>query len=58
MLIGTAKPMPMLPSVPPLLMMAVFMPIDLAAQVEQRTAGVARVDGRVGLNHFVRAADP
>ena len=44
--------MPMLPGCRASLMIAVLMPIDLAAEVQQRTAGVARVDRRVGLQHL------
>ncbi len=50
-LIGIAKPMPMLP--PVRLKIAVLMPIDFAAQIDQRPAGVTRIDRRVGLNEII-----
>ena len=52
MLMGIANPMPCAP--PP--RMAVLIADDLAAQVEQRAARVARVDRRVGLQEIVVAA--
>ena len=51
---GMAKPMPIEPPVGE--MIAVLMPIDLAVHVEQRAAGVAAVDGGVGLDEVVVGA--
>ena len=50
-LIGMAKPMPMLP--PLRLKIAVLMPTTSPLRVEQRAAGVARIDGGVGLDEVV-----
>ena len=51
MLIGIAKPMPMLPCWPLVGVDGRVDADDLAAEVQQRPAGVAGVDGRVGLDH-------
>ena len=48
---GMAKPMPIEPPVGE--MIAVLMPIDLAIHVEQRAAGIAAIDGGVGLDEVV-----
>ena len=53
-LIGTAKPMPMFPSAARVGDDRRVDADDLAAQVQQRPARVARVDRRVGLQHVVR----
>ena len=51
---GTARPMPMKTSSLVGLTSAVTMPDDLAVAVEQRPAGVARVDGGVDLDEAVQ----
>ena len=51
MLTGTAKPMVLARG-----LMAVLMPITSALEVDERAAGVARVDGGVGLDEVVVAA--
>ena len=51
MLIGMVNPIPSLP--PELLAMAVLMPITSPAQVQQRAAAVAGVDGRIGLEEIL-----
>ena len=48
---GTAKPMPIEP--PDGEMIAVLTPIDLAVEVEQRAAGIAAINGGVGLDVIV-----
>ena len=53
MLIGTAKPIVLARG-----LMAVLMPITSPAQVDQRTARVARIDGGVGLDEVVVAPWP
>ena len=49
---GTAKPMPMLPWAPAVAIWELT-PTTRPRAVEQRAAGVAGVDGRVGLDHAV-----
>ena len=52
-LTGTAKPMPA--EFPDPLMMAVLTPDETSCRINQRAAGIARIDGRIGLNgahHF------
>ena len=51
---GTAKPMPTEPPVGD--RMAVLMPMTSPFHVEQRAAGIALVDGRVGLDVVVVGA--
>ena len=51
--IGTAKPIPTLPSEPLPVAICELIPIDAAARVEQRAARVARVERGVGLDHVV-----
>ena len=48
MLTGMAKPMPMLPPLRD--RMALLMPTSSPREVDQRAAGVAGIDGRVGLD--------
>jgi hypothetical protein len=50
---GTAKPMPTLPCELPAVAICELTPITRAGLVEQRAAGVARVDRRVGLDDLV-----
>ena len=52
--IGTAKPMPTLPLLPlPPVAICELMPMTLPGRVDERAAGVAGVDRRVGLQHVV-----
>ena len=58
---GMAKPMPALWFEPPVAIM-LLMPITSPCEFKQRPAGVAGIDGRIGLDSFVdvrafRAAD-
>ena len=50
---GTAKPIPTLPSEPLPVAICELIPITRPARVEQRAAGVARVERRVGLDDVV-----
>ena len=56
MLIGTAKPTPTLP--PPGVKMAVLMPMSSPLQVDERAAGIARIDRGVRLNEVLVASRP
>ena len=48
-----------MPCEPPLLeMIAVLMPIDFAAKINQRTAAVPGIDRRVGLQEIAETIDP
>jgi hypothetical protein len=50
---GTAKPMPTLPPPPFAVSICELTPITRPLRVDQRPAGVAAVDRRVGLDHVV-----
>ena len=55
MLAGMAKPMPCEP--PEREKIAVLMPTSLPVEIDQRAAGIARIDGGVGLDEELVVAD-